>query len=108
IFWHRQHYFVPGQIATASMVVKGSRLYTAAHHSDLVQRISRRRELKTRVEARFRGWDRLLMNSILAFAVERSLTTVCIPTAHAARQQTDEARTVQPELFDRVYDRHVR
>jgi len=108
IFWHRQHYFMPAQVATASMVVDGSRLYTAAHHSDFVQRISRRREFKTRVEARFRGWDRVLMNSILAFAVEQGLTTVCVPTADAAREQTDELRSVQPELFDRVYDRHVR
>ena len=30
IFWHRQHYFMPAQVATASMVVDGSRLYTAA------------------------------------------------------------------------------
>ena len=108
IMWHRQHYFLAGQVATASMVVEGRRLYTAAHHSDLVQRISRRRDLKTQVEKRFQGWDAMLMNSILAFAVEQNLTTVCVPTADAARQQTDRTRTVQHELFDRVYDRHVR
>jgi hypothetical protein len=108
ILWHRQHYSLPGQVATASLVAKGSRLYTAVHHSDLVQRISRRREFKTKVEARFRGWDLMLLNSILEFAVEHGITTVYVPTADAAREQTDEAREVQAELFDRVYDRHVR
>jgi peptidoglycan/xylan/chitin deacetylase (PgdA/CDA1 family) len=108
ILWHRQHYWLPGQVATASLVVKGTRLYTAAHHSDLVQRISRRRELKTQVDARFRGWDRVLLNSILGFATEHGITEVYVPTADAARKETDQARAVQPELFDRVYDRHVR
>jgi peptidoglycan/xylan/chitin deacetylase (PgdA/CDA1 family) len=106
--WHRQHYSLPGQVATASMLVTDDRLFTAVHHSDLVQRISRRRDLKTRVEARFRGWDRMLLNSILGFAVEQRLTTVHVPTAAAARADTDPARSVQTELFDRVYDRHVR
>lgn len=108
LMWHRQHFSLVGQVTVASMLVQGSQLYTAAHHSDLVQRISRRREYKTRVDARLRGWDRMLLNSILGFALEHGLTTVNTPTAEYARDQTDPARSVEAELFDRVYDRHVR
>lgn len=108
LMWHRQHFSLQGQVALASMLVQGSQLYTAVHHSDLVQRISRRRQYKTLVDTRLRGWDRMLLNSILGFAVEHDITTVNVPTAEYAHQQTDPARSVQPELFDRVYDRHVR
>ena len=108
LMWHRQQFSMVGQVAVASVFVQGSQLYTAADHSDLVQRISRRREYKTRVDARFHGWDRMLLNSILAFAEEQAVTIVNVPTAEYARQQTDPNRSVEPELFDRVYDRHVR
>ncbi len=108
LLWHRQHFSLVGQVAVASVLVQGSQLYTAAHHSDLVQRISRRREYKTRVDARLRGWDRMLLNSILGFALEHGIATVNVPTAEYARHQTDPARSVEPELFDRIYDRHVR
>lgn len=108
IQWHRQHFGLEGHVGVASVVVRGRELYTAAHHSDLVQRIARRREFKTRVDKRFHGWDRLLLNSVLAFALEHGMSTVNVPTARWARSQTDEARHVEDELFDRVYDRHVR
>jgi hypothetical protein len=108
IVWHRQHFGLPGQVATASVVIRGSTFHTAAHHSDLVQRIGRRREFKTRVESRLGAWDTVLLNSILAFALERGITTVHVPTAAHARRDTDRSRNVGPELFDRVYDRHVR
>lgn len=108
LLWHRQQFSLVGQIAAASILTQGPQLYTAAHHSDLVQRISRRREYKTRVDARFHGWDRMLLNSILAFAEEQGITTVNVPTSEYARAQADPNRSVEPELFDRVYDRHVR
>jgi hypothetical protein len=108
ILWHRQHFGLEGQVATASVLERGGELYTAIHQSDLVQRIGRRREYKTRVENRFKGWDRLLLNSILGFALEHDIATVNVPTAEYARRQTDSARRVEEELFDRIYDRHVR
>ena len=108
IMWHRQHFGVIGQVAVASVMMRGGEIHTAAHQSDLVQRISRRRQYKTRVENRLHGWDRLLLNSILGFAVEHGVARVNVPTAEYAKQQTDRARSVAPELFDRVYDRHVR
>jgi hypothetical protein len=106
ILWHRQHFGRPGQVAVAGLIVTGARVDTAVHHSDLVQRISRRRGLKTRIEKRFDGWDRMLLNSILAFALERGLDTVRVPTSQRARALI-HGRDVQPELFDRIYDRHV-
>src|SRR4029078_10420715 len=68
IVWHQQQFGRPGQIATANLVVRGPELYTMVHISDVVQRISRRRSLKTRVENRFKGWNHMLLNGILNFA----------------------------------------
>ncbi len=107
IIWHRQQFGLEGQVAAAGMTICGSDLYTSMHHSDVVQRISRRRQLKTRVEKVFDGWDRLLLNSILRFAVERGLETVRVPTAAHARAMADPGRDVKAELFERIYDRHV-
>ena len=107
LIWHQQHFGRPGQIATANLVVRQDRLYSMVHISDLVQRISRRREHKTRIENRFQGWDQMLVNGVLAFAAERRLTTVLTPTADLAIRHTDPARSPARELFARVYDRHV-
>jgi peptidoglycan/xylan/chitin deacetylase (PgdA/CDA1 family) len=108
VMWHRQHFGLRGQVATAGVVIRGDVAHTTAHHSDLVQRIGRRPEAKSRVENRFAGWDRMLMNSIFAFARERGVEVVHTPTAQLALRHTDPRRSVGPELFDRVYDRHVR
>ena len=107
IVWHRQHLGLPGQIASASLFVDGTTMYSAAHQSDVVQRISRRRHLKTRIEKRFHGWDRMLLNALVALAAEKGMRALCVPTAATAMSHTDQARAVGPELFDRIYDRHV-
>jgi peptidoglycan/xylan/chitin deacetylase (PgdA/CDA1 family) len=107
ILRHGQHFNLPGQVATAALARDGSTLYSMAHHSDLVQRISRRRALKTRVEKRFRGWHRLLLHAIVADAARRGIRRVCVPSARHAMRHTDLLRTVRPELFERVYDRAV-
>ena len=77
-----------------------------AHVADVVQRIGRRRELKTLVEKRFAGWHDLLLNSLLALAAELGLSRVHVPTSRS-RCATRTRRTVQPELFERIYDRAV-
>jgi hypothetical protein len=105
--WHLQHFNRPGLVASATMVIDGRTMYTAVHQSDLVQRISRRRAFKTRVESVFRGWHRLLLNSMTGFATDQGLRRVCVPSAELAMTHTDRTRTVQPELFERVYDRAV-
>ncbi len=107
ILWHEQHFWRPGQVAAADVVVTGETVWTMAHQSDLVQRIGRRRELKTVVEARFKGWHDMLLNALLAFASERGARRLCVPTAALAMVHTDRTRTVGPELFERVYDRDV-
>lgn len=107
ILWHGQHFGLPGQVATASLALHAGTLYTMAHHSDVVQRISRRRALKTRVEKRFRGWHRVLLHAIVADAARRGIRRVRVPTARLAMRHTDRLRSVRPELFERVYDRAV-
>jgi hypothetical protein len=107
LLWHQQHFHEPGQVANVTVAQQGGTMYTMAHQSDLVQRISRRRDLKTRVEKVFRGWHHLLLNAIANFAVQRGCTEIRVPTARRMMQFTDPARTVQPELFERVYDRAV-
>jgi hypothetical protein len=107
VVWHQQQLGLPGQIATANLVVDGSRLYTFVHISDLVQRISRRRSQKTLIEKRFKGWHQMLMNGICNFAVEVNCREVLIPTPHLAMQHTARFRRVQPELFQRVYRDNV-
>jgi hypothetical protein len=107
LLWHEQHFGRIGQVASVDLVAHRGVLYTMAHQSDLVQRISRRRDLKTRVEKVFKGWHHLLLNAIAGFAAEHGLREIRVPTAALAMKHTDPNRTVQPELFERVYDRAV-
>ena len=107
VIWHQQHFGLAGQVATANLVVAGRSLYTMAHVSDVFQRISRRRPLKTRVEKRLQGWSHMLLNSIFGFALEHRLREVLVPTAELALRHTDQLRHADPGLFTRIYDQHV-
>ena len=104
LVWHQQQYGMRGQIATANVALRGDRLYAMVRLSDLVQRIGRRPEFRTRVEYRFHGWPHMLLNAVLAFAVERNVKEVYTATAEFALRHTDPARTPGRALFDRVYD----
>lgn len=107
LIWHQQQFGKTGHIAFAYLVTKGDSLYGLNYVSDLVQRQSRRRDYKTRIEKKFRGWHYLLLNSILNFAVENNIKKIYSPTSDLAMEHTDPKRTVQRELFERVYDRAV-
>ena len=107
VVWHRQQFGKPGQVATANLYLRGKALYTTVHISDLIQRISRRREHKTGIENRFKGWHYMLLNSIANFAHEKGLRHIYTPTSELAMQNTDRRRTVNLELFQRIYDRNV-
>jgi peptidoglycan/xylan/chitin deacetylase (PgdA/CDA1 family) len=107
IVWHQQQFGLPGQVATATLVEDGTDLYVLNLVSDLVQRIGRRRDAKTRVENRFKGWSRVLLHAVLDFALDRGARRVLVASADLALAHTDRARTVQRPLFDRVYDRSV-
>jgi hypothetical protein len=104
LIWHRQQFGRPGQVATASLVLDGSTVYSLTHVSDLVQRISRRREHKTRIEKVFKGWTHMLLNAVMGFARERGAREVRIPTAALAGRHTDRARDPDLTLFERIYD----
>jgi hypothetical protein len=105
--WHRQQFGRPGQVATANLVLGDGVLHSAVHVSDLVQRIARRPEHRTRVDKLFNGWPRMLLNGVMSFALERGVRKVRIATAQLALENTDPARDVGPALFERVYDQAV-
>jgi hypothetical protein len=107
LVWHQQHFNRPGQIAAVDLMARGRTLITAVHQSDLVQRMSRRREFKTRVENTFRGWHHLLLNAVAGFAADRGFREIRVPSSELAMEHTDKSRPVQPDLFERVYDRAV-
>lgn len=107
IVWHQQQLGRPGQIATANLVVRGSELFTMVHISDLVQRISRRRPLKTRIENRFKGWNHMLLNGILNFAAGQRLERIYVPSSDWALKHTDPDRSPGREMFERIYDRNA-
>ena len=104
---HQQQFGKKGQIATANIVLDGDNLYTMVHISDLVQRISRKREFKTRIENRFKGWHLMLLNSIMNFAVENNSKRIYSPTSDLALKNINPSRNVQRELFEGIYDRSI-
>lgn len=107
LVWHQQQFGRRGQLATANLMIEGDTLTSMVHVSDLVQRIGRRRDLKTRVENRFKGWPLMLLNAIMNVAMERGLRNVRTPCADLALRHTDPRRKPGRELFERVYDRSV-
>ncbi|MDQ6914572.1 MAG: hypothetical protein M3155_02025 [Actinomycetota bacterium] len=107
VVWHQQQFGRPGQVATASLVVDGSTVHALTLVSDLVQRISRRREHKTRVEKAFKGWAHMLLNAVVGFAAERGIRQVRVASADLAHRHTDRARQADRAIFDRIYDHTV-
>jgi hypothetical protein len=107
LIWHRQHFGRPGQVASASLVIDGTTLYSITHVSDLVQRISRRREYKTRIEQRFGGWRHMLLNAVFVFAQQHGVQRIHTATADLARRHTDTSRLPGIGLFERIYDQPV-
>jgi hypothetical protein len=107
LVWHQQQLGLAGHVAAANLVLDGKRLLTTARFSDIVQRIGRRREHATRIEKRFRGWDHMLLNAILGYAIENRFEQIHFPTAAIAMVNVDKKRTVDAALFERVYDDDV-
>ncbi len=105
--WHQQQFGKPGQVATANLVRRGTDLYSMVHQSDLAQRASRKPEHRTRLQNRFKGWNFMLLNAILNFAVEHNALFIYTPTAKLALSNTDPARNVGRALFARIYDQQV-
>lgn len=105
--WHQQQFGRIGQVATVNLRLDDNDLFAMVLVSDLVQRISRRRDCKSRVENRFRHWPKIFLNAILAYAAQRGLSRVFVPKSGWALTHTDPARNVQAALFERIYDRPV-
>src|SRR5438128_676316 len=60
VIWHQQQFGRAGQVATANLVLDGPVLRSMVHISDLVQRIARRPEHRTRIDKLFKGWPGML------------------------------------------------
>lgn len=104
LIWHQEHFGLSGHVAFATFVLDGPELRVITLASDLVQRQSRRPELRTRIHQLFRGWARMLFNAVLAFAHERGVRRVLVPTSERVMLNTDASRQVDGALFRRVYD----
>jgi hypothetical protein len=87
--------------------MKGGNLYSLNYVSDIVQRISRIRDSKTRVEKKFQGWHHMLLNGMMNFAMENNIKKIYSPTADLVMENADPSRHIERELFERVYDRAV-
>jgi hypothetical protein len=107
LVWHRQHYGLPGHVAFGLLTVTGTRMYGLNFVSDPVQRQSRRPDYRTQIQRRFNGWIHMLLNGMLDFAISRGVEEVYSPTAALALRNTDRARHVGRDLFQRIYDRAV-
>lgn len=106
--WHRLHLGRPGVVASASLLRGESTLFGLTYVSDVVSRISRRREDKTRVDKVFKGWPEMLVNGVLNVALELGLSRVCSATSKLVMDLSDPSRSVDGRLFERVYDRPIR
>jgi len=102
--WHQQQFGIDGQIACACALREDSGLRVYVMISDLVQRVARATQLRTRIDNRFHGWNRLLLNAALQYALESGLSTVWVPASGLVLRNTDQRRTPKPELFVRIYD----
>jgi peptidoglycan/xylan/chitin deacetylase (PgdA/CDA1 family) len=107
LMWHRGGQGLPGHVGCADVAIAGDTLWCVTLHSDLVQRISRRPELATRVRQIFGGWANLLVNAVLLLARDRGVTRVRSASSDLVLRYVDPMRRPGRELFQRVYDRTV-
>jgi hypothetical protein len=104
LIWHQQQLGKPGHVAYACLAVSGEDLHGLNYVSDLVQRQSRVSAYRSRIENRFGGWHHILLNAVMNFAMENNLKRFYSPAADFVMSHTDQSRTVQRALFERVYD----
>ena len=90
--WHQQQFGLDGQVACANVIRENGCLRVCTFVSDLVQRVSRAPEYRTRIDARFGGWNRLLRNAVLFYAAENGIDFVYSATAETAMRFTDARR----------------
>jgi len=105
VAWHQQHFGIPGQVAYGTFVRAGPTLHALSYVSDVAQRISRRPDVRSRIENRFSGWPDVLVNAGLRLAHRLGCSSFLSPCASLVQRFTDPSRDVRPELFERVYDR---
>lgn len=102
--WHRQQFGLPAQVAFANFVVEKSALRCSLICSDLVQRVARVPAYRSRIDNRFKGWHRLVLNALLDYARENGIATVYLADSLRILQCSDPKRQPKPELYERIYD----
>lgn len=102
--WHQQQFGINGQVACANVVIDDDCLRCYLLISDLVQRVARVPEFRTRIDNRFKGWARLLLNAILIYASENKIETVRSAASSLILRNTDRRRNPKPPLYQRIYD----
>ena len=105
LIWHEQHFGKKGHVAVANVVLSGTRMCGTDYWSDIFQRISRRRDYKTRVEKLFKGWPQMAFNALMHFALSRGVRVFYSPTSDLVVEKSDPTRRPERELFERIYDR---
>ena len=104
LIWHQRHLGIVGHVATANVVVRGRTAWGTTYVSDLVQRSSRRQDYRSRIDNAFKGWRLWVLNAVIDFAREHGCTEVRSPSSDLVLRHTDPARSVQPAIYQRIYD----
>jgi len=107
LIWHRLQYGQPGHIAFAMFVTVGKTIYGLNYVSDIVQRQSHAQPHRTQIQARFNGWNHMVLNALMGFALDNGIETILSPTADLVMRNTDLNRTVEPAMFERIYDASI-
>jgi glycosyltransferase involved in cell wall biosynthesis len=102
--WHQQQFALDGQVACANVLIEEDALRCYLMISDLVQRASRAPAWRTQIDNRFHGWNRLLLNAILAYAGENGVPTIWVAGSALILRNTDKRRSPKPPLYERIYD----
>jgi len=92
------------RIATASLVVDRKTLHITNYTSNLVQQVSRIRELKASIDSILTGWFNILLNGVMNFALENDIKKIYLPTLDLLVEHTGLLQGVQTEFFERVFD----
>jgi len=102
--WHQQQFGLPAQVACANVVRQAGTLRCYLLLSDLVQRVARQPAHRSQIDNRFKGWAGLLLNAVLAHAVDNGFETVFVARSELVLRNTDPRRNPKAPLYQRIYD----
>jgi hypothetical protein len=108
--WHNQQFGKKGLVGAAGLFLGAAADgFVTLVQSDLVQQIYRAkafREYKSRLENRFHAWARITLGAVVNSATRHGIETLYVPASKTITSLL--TRTVDPGLFERVYDAPAR